>query len=75
MSRSVILYSPKHVYLYFHQLFFPVTESEIRHGILQVPEANTHCLWFKREIPRIEQQESGRILSKYFGLSLTSYLK
>ena len=72
MSWSVILCSLKHLFIYiFLSTMLSVTESEIRQGILQVPDANTHCLWFKREIPGIEEQESTKILSRYFGLYLT----
>ena len=44
-----------------------MTETEIRNGIVNVENPDQHCLWMKRNIDDIEDQEASRDLSRYMG--------
>lgn len=44
-----------------------MTEAEIQAGILTAEDVNSHCVWFKRVIPEIEDKDRSDLLAKYIG--------
>ena len=51
--------------------FFPVTEDEIRRGIINTPSPSKHCFWFKRVIldltANIDAKNAGKFIDKTWG--------
>ena len=50
-----------------------MTETEVREGLVNIEDQDKHCLWLKRDIDNIEQQESNYALSRYIGKLFTLY--
>lgn len=45
-----------------------VTEKEVKQGLLDIKDANKHCLWFQRTLRGIDKAEPSRLVSRYTGL-------
>ena len=48
-----------------------VTETEVRDGLVDIEDQEKHCLWLKRDIDDIENQEKNYQLSRYIGKFFT----
>lgn len=46
---------------------YTVTEKEIKHGLLDIEDANKHCLWFQRNLRGIDKAEPSRLVSRFTG--------
>ncbi|XP_061173439.1 uncharacterized protein LOC133182609 [Saccostrea echinata] len=42
-----------------------VSEKEVKAGLLDIKDANKHCLWFKRNIRGIDKAESSKLVSRF----------
>lgn len=49
-------------------VYFLVTEKEVKQGLLDMKDANKHCLWFHRTLRGIDKAEPSRLVSRYTGL-------